>query len=199
MQDLHDHIKSAVSTFATVLDQKFSSSSAALTAPATRPLPSILHYFRLHSCMLKGVDAIPDLDGYKRLWTSNEYNAIVSCAVRASLTTAPFNIALVGYSRGGKSHTTFSRHRHLAGILVCQAHVYVQATEVLDCSRSLGSYMASTVSVADISASGTRSCVRAPTAANGSSSRTHLVLRFEDPQTDTPYGILLDVTGPERL
>lgn len=209
-EDMHLHtsqlLQEAVGSFTSALDQKFASLGdlSLRNAPAPKVLASPpalpLLFLRLRGSTSLQDDLvdhpIENPDVYRRIWVAEEENKIISRAVTANF-TVPFVVALIGYSGGGKSYTAFGSDGLLGGILARLPNkTSLQVTQVLEKTKSLGSF--SDQPVEEMAANITMRRVSARTAANPESSRAHIVIRFENPETDVPYGLLIDVAGPEE-
>lgn len=195
-------LKDAVTAFNASLDLKFADLVAPRVGPApdnavVPPLPPLL-YLRLRDCSEESEDSIPEPAVFKRIWCSGEDNKLVSNAVTFSISLrTPFVIVLVGYSGSGKSYTAFGQNGLLSAILKRLPPTLVSVSEVLEQKKSLESYSTEEVTAVMIGAAISKSRRSAATVANHSSSRAHLAVTFENPESDHPFGMLLDVAGPE--
>lgn len=143
-------------------------------------------FLRLRNCTEQVEDLAADLHQFKRVWTAGEGNRIVARAVTTSLTrTTTFLIALAGYSGGGKSFAAFGPHGLLPALIERLPPLFIAVTEVLHQTQSLGSYLSTDQSAAAISTGICESRRSAATIGNMESSRTHLVVRFEDQRDST--------------
>lgn len=153
-------------------------------APAPPPSPDTASneiFLRLRNCTEEVEDLAADFDGHKRIWSGGEGNRIVSRAITTCITsTTTFLIALIWYSGGGKSFTAFGRDGLLYAILERLPPVFIEVTEILETKTSLGAFMSNELSAFAIATNITESRRKAENIANKESSRSHLVVRFED-------------------
>lgn len=134
---------------------------------------------------------IDNLSIYWRISVVEDENKMIRCQVTANF-AIPFLDAIIGYSEGGQSFAVFGSDRLLCGIparlLIKTSH---QMKQVLQKTRSLSSFTDQTVE--EIAANITIKQDRASTAANLESSRAHIVICFENLETDTQYTLHIDL------
>lgn len=198
LDDLHEQattvMDNAIDRIGKLLDQKFSNHlSLSDKPPCPLPVPSPFLFLRLRNCTEAAEDAIVDPNTYRRIWSAGEENKIVSRAVTACFST-PFIIVLMGYSGAGKSYTAFRPHGLLAGILSRLPSTSLEVTEVLNHNQSLGSYLFPEQSAEVIMASISSRCLTA----DHDSSRRHLVIQFVNIESGLPFGLLIDIAGPDQ-
>lgn len=170
---------------------------AALAAVSKRP-PQPLIYFRIRNSppgMLE--DIIPDSAVYRRIFVSNEPNKIVSRAVTTAL-SKPFLVELMGYSDAGKTFTVFGPDGLFSMIVERLPPVSITVYEVLNASKVLGIYDTTKETVPELINAIMTARATEVTQANEQSSRTHLAILFNDLESNTLYGILLDVAWCEE-
>lgn len=151
-------------------------------------------FLRLRDCSVEAGDHVDGNPLYRRIFSAGEDNRSVSRAIVVSFST-PFLIALIGYSGGGKSHSAFGTDGILAAIIQRLPFVAIDVMQVMASRQALGSYTSDDLNIAEKITS-SRESARTP--ANLQSSRTHLMVRFENAETGEYLGLLVDVAGPEE-
>lgn len=139
-----------------------------------------------------------------RKFTGGEPTDTVSRGVTRGLSASvPFIIGLVGPSGGGKTYSMFSVGGILETALKYVPPVEISVFELLKKKKSLGVFQCSHAggegtTIGDICREITERRDQAPTPANEVSSRTHLLIRLEDFNTNELYGVIADIAGDEE-
>lgn len=204
LNSLHDQqqlqertISQSIDSLKTIVQENFMAirGSSYSAVPTVAPQPYL--FFRVRECSPELVeDLIPDAAAYRQIFT-NETNRLVSRSVTTAL-AKPFLIAVMGYSGAGKTHTAFGADGLFPMIIQRLPPVTITVYEILTARDVLQIFEPTVETAADIAGQITKLRATRSTQANAGSSRTHLVIIFNDLITNTPYGLLADIAGYEE-
>lgn len=165
--------------------------------PATPPPPPRL-FLRIRNPPLD-IDTESEMfDRFTRIFVMGESTFRVAHQVVSSL-HVPFLVVMMGYSGGGKSYTMLQEDGVVAAIIgTLPSPLNVTITEIGETTRPMADLLFPRNTVVEILAKITSCRTTSPTPANATSSRTHIMVQFENLAAGVVYGCLVDVCGAEE-